>query len=413
MRASEQSGNRIFISYRREDGAYPAGWLFDRLVDQFGVGQVFKDVDSIELGDNFAEEIQGAVKQCSVLLAVIGPRWLVVTGRDGRRRLDDPDDFVRLEIEEALIRNIPVIPILVDGTRMPSRTELPSTLQNLTFRNALELSPGRFGADFDRLMSALAGLGQSGMGHRPGFPARMAQGAGIDAKGQAGTANWPSPASVRNTEEYVTSLRRTWVRAGAPSHDEIVRRTGGLVEPERVRGVLGEYSNYHTWTDDDFAGALLVLDALGTPEYVVSDWRKAGERIQRQDKLVERRHDRVKFWKEFPKGIPWIVLAFAICLGGGLAIANLEAPPGLGTGNWAAFVVSCVVFFIVIIIMGTFVTDFMYHRAAERRFNQIFFLFSVAGLALGLAANHINAVTQVHIAHHIALDIRDRMIWRF
>ena len=78
MTAPEQPANRIFISYRRDDAAYPAGWLFDRLIDRFGAGQVFKDVDSIELGDNFADKIQDAVKLCSVFLAVIGDRKSVV-----------------------------------------------------------------------------------------------------------------------------------------------------------------------------------------------------------------------------------------------------------------------------------------------------------------------------------------------
>jgi len=84
------SSGRIFICYRREDAAFPAGWLFDQLADQFGEGQVFKDVDSIQLGDDFFEEIATAVGSCAVLLALIGARWLTITGEEGRRRLDDP-----------------------------------------------------------------------------------------------------------------------------------------------------------------------------------------------------------------------------------------------------------------------------------------------------------------------------------
>src|SRR6516162_9817312 len=88
---------RIFMSYRREDAAYPASWLYDRLASHFGRDQVFKDVDSIELGDDFVEVITAAVGSCDVLLALIGDRWLAITDSGGRRRLDDPDDFVRLE----------------------------------------------------------------------------------------------------------------------------------------------------------------------------------------------------------------------------------------------------------------------------------------------------------------------------
>src|SRR5688500_6019930 len=108
---------RIFISYRREETAYPAGWLFDRLADEFGPGQIFKDADSIELGDDFVEVISTAVGSCDVLLALIGDEWVPITDAHGQRRLDDPDDFVRLEIEAALARKVRVIPILVDGAR--------------------------------------------------------------------------------------------------------------------------------------------------------------------------------------------------------------------------------------------------------------------------------------------------------
>jgi len=113
------STGRIFISYRREETAYPAGWLFDRLAERFGPKQVFKDVDSIELGDDFVQMITRAVGSCDVLLALIGDQWLTITDVHGRRRLDDPDDFVRLEIEAALTRNVRIIPILVDGANMP------------------------------------------------------------------------------------------------------------------------------------------------------------------------------------------------------------------------------------------------------------------------------------------------------
>src|SRR6266542_2357628 len=84
------ASGRIFISYRREETAYPAGWLFDRLADRFGGGQVFKDVDSIQLGDDFVEVITTAVASCDVLLALIGDEWLTITDEHGRRRLDDP-----------------------------------------------------------------------------------------------------------------------------------------------------------------------------------------------------------------------------------------------------------------------------------------------------------------------------------
>jgi carbon monoxide dehydrogenase subunit G len=143
----------IFISYRREDAAYPAGWLYERLANHFGHGQVFKDVDTIQLGDDFVEKITEAVTACDVLLAVIGSRWLTVTDGKGRRRLDDPSDFVRIEIEAALERGVRVIPVLVEGATMPNPAELPTGLEKLTRRQALVLNPERF--DTSRLLKVL------------------------------------------------------------------------------------------------------------------------------------------------------------------------------------------------------------------------------------------------------------------
>jgi TIR domain len=153
--SSPAASGRIFISYRREETAYPAAWLFDRLADRYGGGQVFKDVDSIQLGDDFVEVITRAVGSCDVLLALIGEEWLTITDEHGRRRLDDPDDFVRVEIEAALTRKVRVIPILVEGAQMPRADELPDSLVRLVRRQALELSPNRFELDTSRLLKVL------------------------------------------------------------------------------------------------------------------------------------------------------------------------------------------------------------------------------------------------------------------
>jgi hypothetical protein len=146
---------RIFMSYRREDTAYPAGWLFDRLTGHFDRGQIFKDIDSIELGDDFVQMITSAVTSCDVLLALIGNEWLTIRDQNGRRRLDNPEDFVRLEIEVALTRNVRVIPILVEGAQMPHSGDLPASIANLVRRQALELSPSRFDSDTQRLLRVL------------------------------------------------------------------------------------------------------------------------------------------------------------------------------------------------------------------------------------------------------------------
>src|SRR5215469_16867877 len=148
-------GGGIFVSYRRHESSYPAGRLYDRLADRFGEGQVFMDVDTIEPGVDFADEISRAVAACRVLLAVIGPRWLTATDDRGRRRLDDPDDIVRLEIEAALARDVRVIPILVEGAIMPGRDDLPESLAGLARRNALVIRHESFRYDTGRLVTAI------------------------------------------------------------------------------------------------------------------------------------------------------------------------------------------------------------------------------------------------------------------
>jgi TIR domain len=148
-------GGGIFVSYRRQESADLAGRLSDRLADRFGEDQVFIDVDTIELGVDFAEEISRAVAACQVLLAVIGPNWLTTTDERGRRRLDDPDDTVRLEIEAALARGVRVIPILVQGAVMPGRDDLPESLAGLARRNALIIRHDSFRYDAGRLVAAI------------------------------------------------------------------------------------------------------------------------------------------------------------------------------------------------------------------------------------------------------------------
>ncbi|MFL6149259.1 MAG: toll/interleukin-1 receptor domain-containing protein, partial [Pseudonocardiaceae bacterium] len=115
----------VFLSYRREETRHIAGRLADRLTDRLGSTQVFVDVDTIEPGADFASVITQAVGSCEVLIALIGPTWSTITDQRGRRRLHDPDDFVVLEIQAALEREIHVIPVLIDGAVMPNRYDLP------------------------------------------------------------------------------------------------------------------------------------------------------------------------------------------------------------------------------------------------------------------------------------------------
>lgn len=152
--------SKIFLSYRRDDAATACGRMYDRLVARFGKESVFKDVDSIPLGVNFRDYINGIMEQCTAQVVVIGRQWLDSPDAQGRRRLDDPHDVVRLEIEAALRQGrIAVIPVLVQGAAIPSAAVLPSSLHELVARNGMSVRV-RDDPDFDhdmrRLMSALA-----------------------------------------------------------------------------------------------------------------------------------------------------------------------------------------------------------------------------------------------------------------
>ena len=145
----------IFISYRREDAEGQAGRLFNDLAEHFGEHSVFMDVAGIEPGRDFRKAIDEQVASCGVLLALIGKNWLDAKDASGRRRLDDPLDFVRLETASAMKREIPVIPVLVQGSSMPRAEQLPPDLAELAYRNGVELTHARWDSDVQVLIKAL------------------------------------------------------------------------------------------------------------------------------------------------------------------------------------------------------------------------------------------------------------------
>ena len=149
----------IFISYRRHDSAGWTGHLAERLKQCFVPDQIFMDIEKIEAGTDFVEAIESAVGSCNVLLAVIGPAWLNSTDANGRRRLDNPEDYIRLEIATALHRNIRVIPVLVGGAVMPESSELPGDLQPLTRRQAHELTDNRWEYDTEQMFKFIEKAG--------------------------------------------------------------------------------------------------------------------------------------------------------------------------------------------------------------------------------------------------------------
>jgi hypothetical protein len=148
-------GRAIFISYRRDDTEGEAGRLFDDLVRSFGEDSVFMDVAGINPGVDFRKAIDDNVSNCGVLLAMIGPAWCSIKNADGTRRLDDPNDFVRLEIASALARDVAVIPVLVHDAKMPRPADLPENLKDLAFRNSVEITHARWNSDVQLLTAAL------------------------------------------------------------------------------------------------------------------------------------------------------------------------------------------------------------------------------------------------------------------
>jgi TIR domain len=152
-------GMRVFVSYRRDDSADVTDRLADTLKQRFGVDHVFLDVDNVEIAADFVEVIGDWIESCDVLLAVIGNQWVKPPEEGGSGDLEDHEDFVRLEIEAAISRAVPVVPVLIHGASMPRPAALPQTLAELPRLNALELTRSHWRADIDRLLGTLETIG--------------------------------------------------------------------------------------------------------------------------------------------------------------------------------------------------------------------------------------------------------------
>ena len=153
--ATSASPVRMFLSYRRDDVPDAADRLAESLARRFGKSQVFLDIDKIDIGMPFAKIVGEWVASCDVLLAVIGRGWIDATNDDGCRRLADPNDYVRLEIEAALSRDIRVVSVLIHGATIPKDTQLPASLVPLLERNAIELNRKYWDIDVEGLADAI------------------------------------------------------------------------------------------------------------------------------------------------------------------------------------------------------------------------------------------------------------------
>jgi len=158
----------VFISYRHEDSKSYAGRIFDRLKGRFGSEHVFMDITAIRAGSDFVDAIDNALGRCDAFIVVIGKQWLSIADEHGSRRLDDPGDFVRLEVAAALARRMRIVPVLVDDARMPSDDALPKVLKKLARIQALDLSDRRWDFDMEQLVGAL--IRPTGEPHTPPPP---------------------------------------------------------------------------------------------------------------------------------------------------------------------------------------------------------------------------------------------------
>jgi hypothetical protein len=156
MLGAQTITGKIFINYRRDDSIGTAGRLHDRLAQTFGRKNLFMDVDNIPAGVDFVNQLNSQVGGCDIFLAIIGPNWLNAKDDYGRRRLDNLDDFVLVEIAAALARNIYVIPVLVDGALIPTADELPHSIKPLARRNAVEVRNTQFGRDAEALVEKVS-----------------------------------------------------------------------------------------------------------------------------------------------------------------------------------------------------------------------------------------------------------------
>jgi formylglycine-generating enzyme required for sulfatase activity len=197
---------KVFISYRRGDSAGHAGRVHDRLQLEFGRDLLFMDVDAVPLGVNFIKILREGVAECDALLAVIGPNWLDLPDKEGNRRLDDPHDYVRIEIAAALQRDIPVIPVLLDGAEMPRVDQLPKDIAELALRNGLYVRHASFHSDVDRLIEGLKGP----LGQLDAPPAPIARRSPTKKRARTGAAERKVAAEAKPEQE--TPKITPWLR---------------------------------------------------------------------------------------------------------------------------------------------------------------------------------------------------------
>ena len=222
----------IAISYRRDDSLPVAGRLYDRLQAEFGRGNVFMDFDSIPYGVDFRDHIKQIIGRAKVLVAIIGPNWMG-QGKHQGRRIDEPNDFVRLEIGYALECKLPIIPILVSHTEMPRSEELPKDIEALAFRNGLRLDVGiDFHHHAERLSTAISRILAEGEPPKSAEPEKHSAQTAVASEAPV-VATEPRPETAT---PQPTPVRQKPAVAKSKAARREIRRIGRVHERDRGCG---------------------------------------------------------------------------------------------------------------------------------------------------------------------------------
>jgi uncharacterized membrane protein HdeD (DUF308 family) len=229
----------IILSYRREDTELMVGRICDRLRDHYGRDSVMMDIDSIPYGLDFRKHIREAQSRCDLMVAIMGPRWAALN-EQGQSRLADDTDWIRIEIEAALAKDVPVIPVLVNGAAMPKTRELPETMQDLAFRQAAPLDMRR---DFHTHMDRLIGVMDELLKLKPGAEQGTAEQEATDEpehRPAVRTTTQPSSpqpeagaakADARKAQEgSAKTPRARSSKSAEPAHEPTVAPGGSLLQ---------------------------------------------------------------------------------------------------------------------------------------------------------------------------------------
>jgi hypothetical protein len=278
---------KIVLSYRRSDSAM-AGRIFDRLAQHFGKANLFIDIDNVPFGVDFRKHIDDALQASDVLIAVVGEKWLGPQA-DGKLRINNSADPVRVELETALKRNITVLPVLLDGTSMPDAADLPEGIREFAYRNAIEVESGRdFNVHIDRLIRAMEQI----LGIKAAMSAASSASPTSETSALASPATPPRPTTTRSKLPlilaaglltFVGLATALWFARDRVSIGEQIDPTTGTAYCTKLKQVIVEARSDFTSIlgREDGAGIWVARIQLpGWDDCLVADWTTEGKIVR-------------------------------------------------------------------------------------------------------------------------------------